>query len=113
MGAEKALKGGITEAQINSWQAKYGADKVVLMSVPVDDTKKVYAHGYFRKPDLKIISAASKFMTDDPLKGAEILFENCFLGGDSLFKDDDEIKMSAMTGLSSLFKVRTAEIKNL
>ncbi len=98
------------EAQIKRWKAKYG--EVNQITVPIDDEGNTVT-AYFRKPDLNIIAAASKFAETDPIKSGLILFENCWLGGDETIKQDDEAKLSAIKSLGKLFKVRDAEIKKL
>lgn len=108
---KKNLPGGVTELQLNKWKSQYG--EVKLISVPLDDEGKNHAHGYFRKPDLDIIAAASKFAQDEPFKSGNVLFENCFLGGDPEIKNDDECKMSAIVAMKGIFKVRVAVIKNV
>lgn len=104
------LKAGVTETQFNEWKARYGF--VYEFAIPINDTgDKVY--GYFRKPDLSIIAAATKFAESDPIKSGEVMFDNCFLGGDPIIKSNDECKLSAIQSLSNLFQIRAAEIKNL
>ncbi len=99
----------ISQAQIKRWKAQYG--DVYAIEVKLDEQEK--AVGYFRKPDLNIIAAASRFVESNPIKTGEILLENCWLDGDDLIKTDDEAKMGVMTQLGKLFKVKEAEVKKL
>lgn len=112
MAKEETLPGGVTQKQIAHWKAQYGAVFEIIVKTDDNDPSKE-VHGYFRKPDLKIIQAASKFIDTDPLKGGLIQLENCFLGGDDAFKDDDEVRVSAIQALNRIFRIRIAEIKNL
>ena len=105
------LPGGVTQAQIDKWKSQHGEIKQIV--IPLDDLGKNNAHGYVRKPDLDVISAANRFSDTDPLQAGQILFENCFLGGDPEISQNQEAKMSAMTAISQLFKIRKAEIKNV
>lgn len=100
----------ILEQKIKQWKEKYGV--VHQIDVPLEDESQV-ATAYFRKPDLQLISAAAKFSESDPIKSGNILFENCWLGGDELVKSDDEARLSAIQALGQIFKVRTAAIKKL
>lgn len=103
------LKDKSLEAQIKNWKEKYVS--VHQIDVPLEDESIVTA--YFRKPDLRTLSAAAKFAESDPIKSGNILFENCWLGGDEIIKTNDEAKLSAIQALGTVFKVRTATIKKL
>lgn len=105
---EKQL-GGVSQGQINRWKAE-NKGEVYLVSVPSD---KGEAYGYFKKPDLGIIGAASKYASSDPIKSGEIMFNSCWLGGDAALKQDDELKVSCFAKLGELFKIREASIKKL
>ncbi len=100
----------VLEAKIKQWKLQYG--EVHQVDVPLDDEGTIGV-AYFRKPDLNMISAASKFIKSDPIKSSTILFNSCWLEGDSIIKDNDEAKMSACQQIGSIFKVRTATIKKL
>ena len=112
MTKEDLLPGGVTQKQINHWKAQYPAVfEIIVKTDDEDPTKQV--HGYFRKPDLKVLQASSAFIDSDPLKSGLIQLENCFLGGDDAFKTNDEVRVSAIQALNRLFRIRLAEIKNL
>tara|TARA_Y100000782_G_scaffold111876_1_gene140908 strand:- start:5291 stop:5620 length:330 start_codon:yes stop_codon:yes gene_type:complete len=98
------------EGQIRKWKAKYGA--VHQVTVPVGDEEEE-AIAYFRKPDLKTIGAAGKFAETDPIKAGEIIFSNCWLGGDERIKEDDEAKIAAIKAVGQLFKAKVAQVKKL
>lgn len=100
----------VLEAKIKQWKNQYG--EVHQVDVPLDDEGNS-AVAYFRKPDLNMISAASKFIKTDPIKSSVILFNSCWLDGDAIIKDNDEAKMSACQQIGQLFRVRTATIKKL
>ena len=101
----------VTQAQITQWKKQWGG--VYSIEVPLDDNAKEKAVGYFKKPTLDTIKASSKYIESDPIKAGEVVFNNCWLGGDAEIKDNDEVKMSAMQQVSSLFKVRQATLKKL
>jgi hypothetical protein len=109
--ADKMMDGNVAPAQIDIWRAKYGA--VHQIAVPIDDDGVNKVYGYFRKPDLMILSACAKFSDIDPVKSGTIMFDACFLGGDEQFKTNDEVKMSSILALNRLFKIRLAELKNV
>lgn len=100
----------ITQAQIKSWKKKWG--EVFQIDVPTDDEGNI-AIGYFKKPNLETISAAEQFVESEPIKAGNIMFNNCWLGGDDQVKENDECRISAIKVIGSLFKVRTATLKKL
>jgi len=99
----------VSEAQIKRWKAKYGE----VYAISVKDENGEDLTGYFRKPDLNVIAAASKFAEADPVKSGIVMFENCWLGGDEAIKDDDEAKLGVIKSLGQLFKIKEAEVKKL
>lgn len=104
------LAGGVTPAQISQWKKEHG--DVFRVSVPGADSNGV-STGYFRKPSLSIIGAASRYVTSDPIKFGEIVFNGCWLGGDPEMQHDDETRVSCMGKLSELFKIREAQLEKL
>ncbi len=113
MEEQSEYKAGVTAAQIEAWKQHYGIDQVFEISVPLDDDNKEFVTGYFKKPNLQAISASAKVIEMDPIKAGIIMFDNCWLGGDEKFKNNDEAKMSAIDELNKLFQIRTAHVKNL
>lgn len=100
---------GVTQETIDDWKLKF--KKVSLISVKDDDgTEKC---GYFKRPDLKILSAAGTFADKDPIKSGCVMFDNCWLAGDAELKENDELKMSAIIQLNQIFRIREATLKNL
>lgn len=97
-----------SELQIQDYKKKYG--KVYLITV-TDDEGKDY-NAVFRKPDIKILSAASKF-EKEPFKAGIILFDNCWIAGDEEIKTQDDLKIAAMNVMESMFTQYTAKIKKL
>lgn len=98
----------ISEAQINQWKIRW--KEIYQIEIPGEE--QVYV-GYVRKPDLDVLSAASRFSETDPIKAGNIMFENCFLGGDEAIKENDELKLSVIQAISKLVKIREAQIKKL
>lgn len=103
-----ALPGGVTEAQVKQWKSRWGE----VTSITVKDGEKSYT-GYFKKPDLQTISAASRFMDSDPVRGGQVVFENCWLGGDPVMKTDDEVKFATLLQVNRLFRILETEVKKM
>lgn len=110
----KTLPCGISEAQLKQWKNEHGEDNIHVVEVPrIDDEGTGNYEGIFRKPDMSIISAASKYAESDPIKAGEILYENCKLKVDPEMDAKPEIKASTFAQLMKMFKVREAKIKKL
>ncbi|MDB9498574.1 hypothetical protein [Nodularia spumigena] len=105
-------------AQIAAWKKEHGEKAVLAISIAVDDSVSEKGEpinavtGYFKKPDMKVLAKVSPF-TADPVQSGLIMFNECWLGGDESIRQDDELKMSAIVQLNSVFKIRQASIKNL
>jgi len=107
------LPSGITQENIDQWKKQYGSKNIFSVKVPLDDDNKKFASCIVRKPDLKVIAAAVKFELTDPIKSGIVMFENCYLGGDEIIKQEDELKSSVIQELNHLYIVRKSELKNL
>ncbi len=101
---EKELKGSASAEQIAMWKNLYRE----VFSVIVEDSIC-----YLKKPDRVTIKAIASVGTNDPIRGSEILLENCWLGGDENIKTDDEKFFAASQQLTSLLQVKQAELKKL
>jgi len=111
MAKEKEIpenNGGITPEQIATWKAKHR--KVSEISVVDDGEKHI---GYFHRPSMETMSAVNKIGKTDEVKAANILFDNCWLGGSQTMKEEAVVKMAAIGKLNELMNINTAEIKNL
>ncbi len=99
----------VTEAMISMWKKQYG--DVFCLTIQAEGDEKPELTGYFRKPSLEILSAASS--ASNPIQQGNILFENCWLGGDEAITTDDEARMGAIAQLANLFKPRIASLKKI
>ena len=99
-----ALIGEATPEQIQEWKKKHGK----VYQITVGDHV-----GYFKKPDRKIMGAASALGMKDPMKFNETLMINCQIGGSMEIQSDDDLFMSASGVLAELIDIKAAEIKNL
>lgn len=106
----KEINGGVTAEQIQMWKNQYGRISEVRVTDP--DVSECHI-GYFRRPDMKTMQAVAAMSKSNEMKGAEVMFDNCWLGGSSLMKEDAIIKMQGMSAMGALFGACTHEIKNL
>ena len=106
----KEINGGVTAEQISAWKNQHGRISEVRVSDP--ETSETHI-GYFRRPDMKTMEAVSATSKTNELRGSQILFDNCWLGGSGLLQSDAIMKMEAMAALGDIFGKATHELKNL
>jgi hypothetical protein len=82
-----------------------------VAAVEVEDNGEIYC-GYFTRPDMDTLSAVNKLMKSDEIRAAGILFDKCWIEGDSLIRDDATLKLAAISQLESINGKVTASVKN-
>lgn len=102
--------GGVTEENINQWKNKFGRVSEVTVE---DEEAGLRLVGYFRRPDMTTMQAFSATAKSNEVKAAEVLFDNCWLGGASLMKTDAVYKMEGMNAMQGIFGRCTRALKNL
>lgn len=105
---KKINNGGITDEQIQMWKNKHRKISVI----EIEDGDETHAC-YVRRPDMDTFAAVSKLGKTDEIKAANALFENCWLGGSQMLRDDAVLKMAVIGQLNKVMDVARAEIKNL
>ena len=104
----ETFDGGVTEEQIKAWKGKHG--KVVR--IEVEDNGDLHV-GYFHRPRLETVSAVIKISKSDELKGSEVLFDNCWLGGSSAMRSDAILFMETAKQLGTMLTACRSSLKNL
>lgn len=104
----KTYDGGVTEEQVNKWKNVH--KRVARVDVADGDELHV---AYFKRPSLETMSAVSKVGKTDEIKSAAVLYDNCFLGGDTEMREDALLFMAATTQLGKLFNSCLGSLKNL
>jgi hypothetical protein len=95
----------VDQKQIDTWKKKHGD----IFKIEFEDGKEVF----LRKPDRKVLSLAMTKAQTNPLGFAEVILNNCFLGGDADVKTDDDYFLGASAQLEKVMEVKSAEIKKL
>jgi hypothetical protein len=95
----------VNQKQIDTWKKKYGD----IFKIDFEDGKEVF----LKKPDRKVLSLAMTKAQTNPLGFAEVILNNCFLGGDADVKTDDNYFLGASAQLEKVMEVKSAEIKKL
>lgn len=95
----------VTKKQIEEWKAKHGE----IFKIEFEDGKEVF----LKKPSRKVLSYAMTKMQDNPLAFAEVILNQCFLGGHEEVKTDDDYFLGASSQLEGLMEVKSAELKKL
>jgi len=99
----------ITEAQIAAWKKQYN-DDIHEISVEKDGTKYKCV---VRRPNLIDLQAAEEFAKDDTIKQNLFVFKQCYLGGDTQFLNDDELRLAAAIETAIKFRFLKATSKKL
>lgn len=94
----------INEAQIAEWKKKHG--DVFLISV---EDKQCYV----KKPTRAQLGRATTHMKANPIKFAEILLGDIWLGGDEELKTEDAYFMGVAQSLDELIEIKEATLKKL
>ena len=100
---KEKLTGEATLVQIAEWKNKYGK----VFGIKVGDHIC-----YLKKPDRKILGAASVAAKVNPLKFNEVILNNCFIGGSEAIKTDDELFLGASSVLADIIQVKESELVN-
>lgn len=106
----KVIDGDITAEQIAAWKAKHG--RVIEVCVSDTDFEEIH-RGWFRRPDMKTMQAFSATAKSNEVKAAEVIFDNCWLGGSPLMKTDAIYKMQATGKFQDIFGKCVSSLKNL
>ncbi|MBD5173406.1 MAG: hypothetical protein HDT08_02055 [Bacteroidales bacterium] len=104
------INGDVTEEQIATWKARHGR----IVEIEVADVEFEELHrGYFHRPDMKTMQAFSATAKSNEIKAAEVIFDNCWLGGSAMMKSDAVYKMQATGELQNIFGKCVSKLKNL
>lgn len=101
------LDGNITQAQLNQW--KYKHKKVVKLTIQDDDQTTLFA--YFKKPDMSIRAAVLQASKMDEFKALEVLFKNCYLGGDGKIEQEDDLRLNITTAFSDHIQPKPVKVE--
>ena len=104
------LPGGVTQAQVDEWKQKHGIVHVITVGDEDDGGAKTC---YLRKPTRKDLGHASTIGKKDPMKFNLSLLENCWLGGDTEIKTDDDYFMGAVQVIEEIITFKTASLKKI
>jgi hypothetical protein len=103
------LDGNITQAQLNQWKYKY--KKIVKLTIVDDDGTPLFA--YFKIPDISIRSAVLQASKMDEFKALEVLFKNCYLGGDARIEQEDDLRLNITTSFSDHIQPKPVKVEVL
>lgn len=104
------INGDVTNEQIATWKNKHG--RVVEIEVADPEFKELH-RGYFHRPDMRTMQAFSATAKTNDVKAAEVMFDNCWLGGSPMMKTDAVYKMQTIGELQNIFGKCVSKLKNL
>lgn len=108
-GLEKTTRATATgfvasQEQIDQWKSKHED----VFCLRVDDKK-----AYLKRPDRNTLSMASAVGSKDPMQFNEIIFKNCWLGGDEEILTKDDLFLAASAKLDVLIEIKEATLEKL
>lgn len=111
---EKQQKG--LEAMRERAIEKFGVDKIAALEkthgkltlIEVEDKM-----GLFKRPDRKVMSAASVVASTDPMEYLAMIAENCMVEGDRILLEDDEYFFAITPLINKLVETKTATLLKL
>lgn len=106
----KVINGEVSDEQLAIWKAQH--HRIVEIEVADTEFKEVH-RGYFHRPDMKTMQAFSATAKTNEVKAAEVIFDNCWLGGSPMMKNDAVYKMQATGELQNIFGKCVSKLKNL
>lgn len=95
----------VTDQNIIDWKKKHGT----IFMLESEDGKVAYV----RKPTRKELSYAMTKVQSNPLGFAEVIMQNCWLGGDEEMRTSDEHFLGVSSQLDALMEVKVVELKKL
>jgi hypothetical protein len=107
------LPEGISEAMVADAKTKYGADKVKLIDLPIDEETTGYKTVLAVVPSRTVIGQYRRWAETDPKKADEIIVKACLLSHKDEVLADDGLFYGALSGIAELIPVRKAIVKNL
>lgn len=105
---KQIFDGNVTEDQVKRWKGQHR--KVVRIEVEDGDEKHV---GYFKRPSMEVMAAATKVGKTDDVKAGTILFDGCWLGGSEFLKTDPVLFVPAIAQLNTVLTGAAANLKNV
>lgn len=99
------------EKKIEGWKKQFGEVHKLKVTDPEDEAK-VY-EAFVKKPSKTHMSIALPHINTNPVKAAEILFENCLIECDPEIKAKDECYLAASMQMVSIFKIAKVEVEKL
>ncbi|MDY0392945.1 MAG: hypothetical protein RBR89_06085 [Candidatus Bipolaricaulis sp.] len=104
---EQPINGLVSDEKIQQWKNQHRK----VYSITIEDGENIV--GYFKRPDMATLSAVNAISKTDEVKAANILFDNCWLGGSELVREDAVVKMGMMSKLNDMMTLSGSALKNL
>lgn len=105
---EEPIYGGLTPNKIEQLKRKHNTKNVFCITA---NRGAEELHFWFRKIDMTVLSAASKFITSDPLHAGQIIFDNTLILGEKSYKNDVDVFPAVCEQLMSTIETATATVK--
>jgi len=104
MSKNKATKGTASPEDIAKWKQKHGD----VFAYEADEMI-----GYLHRPSRQVISLATVTGQSDPFQFAQVIIENCWLGGDDTLRSQDKYFMGLSQKINEIVEIKVGELKKL
>ena len=108
-----AKKSNLTKEVKNSLIEKHGKDNLRVVKLPTDDSETEFLDVLVKVPSRSTMNQFMRFIDTSPKKAQEILINQCLLTSKDEVVNDDSLFMTAITGITELFPIRTARVEKL
>lgn len=92
---------------------EHGKNKLRILEIPKDELGLELLEVIVKIPTRNVINQFMKFIDQNPKKAQEVLANGCLLTCKEEVNADDALFLSCISGLTALFPIREAVIKNL
>lgn len=104
----------VTQEHIDAWKKEHGTVyRITVKGEEIGDETEPDKVAYLKKPNRKTLSYASTVGQTDPFQFNEIIFNDCFLGGDKSILENDDDFLAASQQITELVKFKQTELEKL
>lgn len=103
------IAGGLTPSEIEKLKRQHKTSSLSLVTVETEDGKTL--HYWFKKIDMDVFSAASKFIESNPVKATKIIFDSTLIKGDKDAANEVSVFSAISPKLLETIGTATASLK--
>lgn len=94
----------VNKEQLDKWKKEHKH----ILKIEIDGHV-----GYIKQPDRNTIGLATSFLGKNNVKFVETIFQNCWLGGDEMIREDDSLFFSCVTLFNEIIELKAGKLVKL